>query len=313
MSFIERSAYDIYGSPNIYDSPTNELDPSVSGSNSESWIESSNFGVQLQSYPNCTISLADASSKIVEWATIEEVTQTIFLKDECIRNKSTSTDERCLPVSVKSCIEQSVAQSVQAIAINNPDIHYSLHNGISICISTQATSSNSISVSISPVQHHPTTTCSPASNELASPLERRNSMHCNGRCIWVLLPLVTILVILATVLNAPYLMLSTLRRRIQSSRIVGASDQRMLLGSTSATLVFSPQEDPRQGVHVNSPSSMKRAAVTSPTSPHTAVRMPIEAFTRTYSMRGCLLHVRRLLHSAASIVKWFRCIMFKQC
>jgi hypothetical protein len=112
-----------------------------------------------------------------------------------------------------------------------------------------------------------------------------------------------IFVFLAMVLNTPYLKFMTIRR-IQSSQLVGALSRDIFLGGTSSKVVFSSEpsrEGPHHGVHLNM-SSVKRAVT------GVSIMRP----TRAYYIHACLLRVRRLLLSTASIVNWIRCLILKQ-
>lgn len=320
MSFTERSAHadDIYGSPNIYDSPTKVREPRLAGSIEKAvdhcnvtmgrrpceatFVDSNECNVESDSL--CRIS--GISSDMLEWSTMKNVTS-------AIPKEFTSSDEGSL------CAEK-VGNSVAAIAIGTPDVHYTLGNNISICICahTHAISSNSIRVSItgSPAENADITSISSATNcmrasnssptltELSSRSRGRDNIQASGRCI-PFLPLMTIFLFLAMVLNTPYLKFMTIRR-IQSSQIFGALSRDIFLGSTSSKVVFSSQEEPcregpHHGVHLDM-SSVKRAVAGA------SIMRP----TRAYFMHACLLRVRRLLHSAASIVNWIRCLILKQ-
>lgn len=318
MSFTERSAHadDIYGSPNIYDSPTKELEPRLAGSIEEAvdhfttsmgrrpceatFVDSNDCNVESSSL----YKMSGISSDMLEWSTLKNVTS-------AIPKQGTSSDERSLTL----CADKV---AVEAIAISTPDVHYRLDNSISICICahTHTISSNSIRVSItgSPVQNAVITSSissstnfsnsSPNSIELRSQLKGRDNIQASCRCI-PFLPLLTIFVFLATVLNTPYLKFMTIRR-LQGSQIVGALDQDIFLGNTSSMLVLSSQEEPRReeahhGVRLNM-SLLKRAVA------GVSIMRP----ARAYYIHACVLRVRRLLHSAASIVNWIQCQILKQ-
>jgi len=319
MSFTERSSHvdDIYGSPNIYDSPTKVLEPRLTGSIEKAvdhcnvttsmgrrpceatFVDSNEYNVESDSL--CRIS--GISSAMLEWSSMKNVTS-------AIPKEFTSSDEGSL------CAEKSVA----AIAIDTHDAHYTLGNNISICICahTHNISSNSIRVSITGSSAEnaditsisSATNCmrasnsSPTSTELSSRSRGRDNIQASGRCI-PFLPLMTIFVFLVMVLNTPYLKFMTIRR-IQSSQVFGALSRDIFLESTSSKVVLSSQEEPRRegplhGVHLYM-SSVKRAVTGA------SIMRP----TRAYYMHACLLRVRRLLHSAASIVNWIRCLILKQ-
>lgn len=310
MSFTEqRNAHadDIYGSPNIYDSPTKELEPRLSGS-----IEAVDHCTTSMGRRPCEATFVDSngcnvgsnsiyrvpgiSRDMLEWSTIKNVTS--------IPKEGTSIDERSL------CADE-VEKSVEAIVIGTPDVHYRLDNSINICICahTHTISSNSIRVSIagSPVQTPVITSIGsmgasnsyPTSTDPRSQSKGMDFMQASGRCIPFLL-LLTMFVFLATFLNTPYLKFMTIRR-IQTSQIVGALDRHIFLGSTSSMVVFNSQEEPHHGVYPNM-SSIKRAVAGA------SIMRP----TRAYYINACLLHVRRLLHSAASIVNWIQCLILKR-
>ena len=304
---------DIYGSPNIYDSPPNELCPTSIESSTSGEGEVIDCSTTEYYRGRCDFDVASTSSSSMDgsdWTNGQPYAmtginpekrtngETVFTTQTSVEQNNSPMQEAKL-IGSNDCMHRDdivyVSRAVQAITIGSPDaVHNSFDEGISICIS------GSIIVSISP-----------ASNQLPGSSNKKQFYDhvndcCQGHRYSSALLMVLSIIIMMTLSAPPYLLMTV----PQSSHVWGGLNIRhdgTYCNTTDTPSIVHHLMEERQLVkHLDAsrPSMNNRAFANSPNA-----TIDKNLLSPTNYVRAC---VQRLLRVVATVMKRFRCLLWKR-